>query len=286
MKLFKILLIFLILLQTTITFANEKLDKNLDKAFKKFSKDINKVIKKAEKLKAPENKESQIIDKAINELKVANEFIKETYLSGDLENTENTLDFISRSISDIQKLVPQQISSDMSNIDMTTINPEDIKKIKMITDGMKKSKNEKLIEFVDQLESLSDKGLNVYSISYNLNNLGVDTINFTDIFKATSSNRELSQKTLNSIEKNLEKAGVGSKDIKQIKDDIKKVSLPKDGASNPDDDPKVKELKNLIEKAKSDRENAEKPENKGMQQLKLQKRHKKLQKKLKRVQIQ
>ena len=231
MKLFKTLLIFLIVLQSTLTFANEKLDKKLDKAFKKFSKDINKVIKKSERLKAPENKESQIIDKAINELKVANEFIKETYLAGDLENTENTLDFISRSISDIQKLVPQQISSDMSNIDMTTINPEDIKKIKMITDGMKKSKNEKLVEFVDQLESLSDKGLNV----------GVDTINFTDILKAKSSNQELSQKTLNSIEKNLEKAGVGSKDFKQIKDDIKKVSLPKDGASNPDDDPKVKE---------------------------------------------
>ena len=65
MKLFKILFTFLIILQSTITFANEKLDKNLDKAFKKFSKDINKVIKKSEKLKAPENKESQIIDKAI-----------------------------------------------------------------------------------------------------------------------------------------------------------------------------------------------------------------------------
>ena len=77
------------------------------------------------------------------------------------------------------------------------------KKIKMITDGMKKSKNEKLVEFVDQLESLSDKGLNVYSISYNLNNLGVDTINFTDILKATSSNQELRQKTLNSIEKKI-----------------------------------------------------------------------------------
>ena len=258
MKFFKTLLTLVLVLQATITSANEKLDKNLDKAFKKFSKDINKIIKKSEKLKAPENKESQIIDKAINELKVANGFIKETYLSGDLENTENTLDFISRSISDIQKLVPQQISSDMSNIDMSTINPEDIKKIKQITDGMKKSKNEKLVEFVDQLESLSDKGLNVYSISYNLNNIGVDTINFTDILKATNSNQELSQKTLNSIEKNLEKAGVRLKDIKQIKDDIKKVSLPKDGATNPEDDPKVKELKNLIEKAKSDRENTEK----------------------------
>ena len=95
MKFFKTILTFLIVIQATITFANEKLDKKLDKAFKKFSKDINKVTKKSEKLKAPENKESQIIDKAINELKVANEFIKETYLSGDLENTENTLDFIS-----------------------------------------------------------------------------------------------------------------------------------------------------------------------------------------------
>ena len=65
MKLFKILFTFLIILQSTITFANEKLDKNLDKAFKKFSKDINKVIKKSEKLETPENKESQIIDKAI-----------------------------------------------------------------------------------------------------------------------------------------------------------------------------------------------------------------------------
>ena len=216
---------------------------------------------------------------------MANEFIKETYLSGDLENTENTLDFISRSISDIQKLVPQQISSDMSNIDMTTINPEDIKKIKIITDGMKKSKNEKLVEFVDQLESLSDKGLNVYSISYNLNNLGVDTINFTDILKATTSNPELSQKTLNSIEKNLEKAGVGSKDIKQIKDDIKKVSLPKDG-SNPEDDPKVKELKNLIEKAKGDRENAEKAREQRDAAVKAAEEAKKLQKKLKKQQIQ
>ncbi len=257
MKFFKTAITFLILLQTTTTLANEKLDRNLEKAFKKFSQDIKKVIKKTEKLKTPENKEAQIIDNAINELKIANDFIKETYLSGDFENTENTLDFVTRSISDIQKLVPQEISSDMSKIDMKSVKPDDIAKIKKITDSMKKSKNEKLLEFVGQLESLSNKGLNVYSISYNLNNLGIDTINFTDILKATSSNRELTQKTLISIEKNLEKAGVGSKDIKQIKDDIKKVSLPKDG-SNPEDDPKVKELKNLIEKAKGDRESAEK----------------------------
>ena len=46
MKLFKILLFFLILFQNSLTLANEKLDKNLEKAYKKFTKDINKIIKK------------------------------------------------------------------------------------------------------------------------------------------------------------------------------------------------------------------------------------------------
>jgi len=51
-------------------------------------------------------------------------------------------------------------------------------------------------------------------------------------------------------------------------DDIIKVSFPKDG-SNPEDDPKVKELKNLIEKAKGDRENAEKAVEGGADFLKI-----------------
>ena len=46
--------------------------------------------------------------------------------------------------------------------------------------------------------------------------------------------------------------------IGEKKDEINKISIPKDGTTNPQDDPRVKELKNLIEKAKGDRENAEK----------------------------
>ena len=65
-------------------------------------------------------------------------------------------------------------------------------------------------------------------------------------------------KTINSIEQDLKKAGFSPKDIQQVKDDINQISIPKDGTENPDDDPRVKELKDLIEKAKGDRENAEK----------------------------
>ena len=204
------------------------------------------------------SEESKIIDKAIIEIDKTKSFLNESFLSGDYKSTENTLDFITKSISDIEKLIPQEITSDMSQIDMKSIKPEDIKKIKSVTDSMKKSKNKKLAEFVEKLDSLSNQGLNVYSISYNLNNLGVDTINFTEIINSINSDPAQRLKTINSIEKDLKNAGLSVKDINKVKDEINKISIPKDGTANPQDDPRVKELKNLIEKAKGDRENAEK----------------------------
>ena len=198
MKIFKIIFI-LFCFQTSLVIADDNFEKDIEKAFKEFTKKIDKQLNKSKKLPKAETVESEIIDKAIIELEVAKDFINETYKSGDLANTENTLDFITRSISDIEKLIPQELSSDMSGIDMQSVNPDDIKKIKQVTDSMKLSKNKKLAEFVEKLDSLSNQGLNVYSISYNLNNLGVDTINFSEIINSINSDPALRQKTINSI---------------------------------------------------------------------------------------
>jgi uncharacterized coiled-coil DUF342 family protein len=258
MKIFKILIIFLFILKNSFVLADDNFEKDIEKAFKAFTKNIDKQLDKTKKLPKADTTESEIIDKAIRELEVATDFVNEIYKSGDLENTENTLDFISRSVSDIEKLIPQELSSDMSGIDMQSVNPENIKKIKQVTDDMKLSKNKKLAEFVEKLDSLSNQGLNVFSISYNLNNLGVDTINFSEIIDSINSNPALRLKTINSIEQDLKKAGLSAKDINKVKEEINKISIPKDGTTNPQDDPKVKELKNLIDKAKGDRQNAEK----------------------------
>jgi hypothetical protein len=258
MKIFKILIIFLFIFQNSFVIADDNFEKDIEKAFKRFSNEIDNQLDKTKKLPKAATRESEIIDKAIKELEVASNFVNEIYKSGDLVNTENILDFITRSISDIEKLIPQETSSDMSGIDMQSVNPDNIKKIKQVTDGMKLSKNKKLVEFVEKLDSLSKQGLNVYSISYNLNNLGVDTISFEKIINSINSDSALRLKTINSIEQNLKKAGISVKDINKVKDEINKISIPKDGTTNPQDDPKVKELKNLIEKANGDRENAEK----------------------------
>ena len=130
MKIFKILIIFLFILKNSLVVADDNFEKDIEKAFKVFTKNIDNQLDKTKKLPKADTIESEIIDKAIRELEVATDFVNEIYKSGDFLNTENTLDFISRSVSDIEKLIPQELSSDMSGIDMQSVNPEKIKKIK------------------------------------------------------------------------------------------------------------------------------------------------------------
>ena len=84
MKILKILFIFLLFFQTSLVIA----DDNFEKAFKNFTKNIDKQLDKTKKLPKADTTESEIIDKAIRELEVATDFVNEIYKSGDLENTE------------------------------------------------------------------------------------------------------------------------------------------------------------------------------------------------------
>ena len=129
MKIFKILIIFLFILKNSLVVADDNFEKDIEKAFKVFTKNIDNQLDKTKKLPKADTIESEIIDKAIRELEVATDFVNEIYKSGDFLNTENTLDFISRSVSDIEKLIPQELSSDMSGIDMQSVNPEKSKKL-------------------------------------------------------------------------------------------------------------------------------------------------------------
>jgi hypothetical protein len=243
--------------KSSFLYANEDLEKEIEKAFEKFSKEISKINNKDLSLSNTQDKEAIIIDNALKEIDKALDFVDDFYESGDLENTENTLDFITRSISDIEKLIPQEISSDMSQIDMKSVKPEKIKKIKFVTDSMKKSKNKKLNEFVLKLDSLSNSGLNVYSISYNLNEIGIETLSYEEISNALNSDPSSRSKTFKIIEQDLKKSGLSAKEIQKVKDKVNKVSISKEEIKNADDDPRVNELKNLIEKANNDREKTE-----------------------------
>jgi hypothetical protein len=257
-KYFKILIFILFVFHTSIN-ADDKFDAEVEKAYQEFSENLQNEIGKIKNFPKADTKEAQIIDKAVIELSKAIESIDEILISKDYENTEYALDFVSRSISDIQKLIPQEISSDMSKINIESLKADDLNQIKSVSSAIKNSKNEKLLEFSKTLDSLSAKGLDVYSITYNLNNMGVSTTSLKEIVNSANSDKKFQNKIISAIEQDLKKAGVSSKDIEKVKDNIniEIASIQKNGA-NLNNNSRNNELNDLISKAKDERQNAEK----------------------------
>ena len=257
-KYYKILIFILFVFHTSIN-ADDKFDAEVEKAYQEFSENLQNEMGKIKNFPKADTKEAQIIDKAVIELSKVIESIDENLISKDYENTEYALDFVSRSISDIQKLIPQEISSDMSKINIESLKADDLNQIKSVSSAIKKSKNEKLLEFSKTLDSLSGKGLDVYSITYNLNNMGVSTTSLKEIVNSANSDKKFQNKIISAIEQDLKKAGVSSKDIEKVKNNIniEIASIQKNGA-NLNNNSRNKELNDLISKVKDERQNAEK----------------------------
>ncbi len=122
------------------------------------------------------NEQSKIIDEAIKEIDKATEYVQEAINSNNAEDAIKTLEFIERSLSDVEKIIPQEFGSDMSNIDTSSIPKEDMATITEITEQMNVAKEKKQTDFMSDLMDLNLKGINTVSISENLDGLGVNTI--------------------------------------------------------------------------------------------------------------
>ena len=120
--------------------------------------------------------QSKIIDEAIKEIDKATEYVQEAIDNDNAEDAIKTLEFIEKSLSDVEKIIPVEFSSDMTNVDTSTISKEDMDLITDMTTQMGVAKDEKDNEFMSDLMGLNLKGIDTVSISENLNGLGVKTI--------------------------------------------------------------------------------------------------------------
>ena len=120
--------------------------------------------------------QSKIIDEAIKEIDKATEYVQNAIDSDNAEDAIKTLEFIERSLADVQKIIPQEFGSDMSNIDPASFAEEDMKVVTEVTKQMNVAKEEKQNQFMSDLVDLNLKGIDTVSISENLNGLGIDTI--------------------------------------------------------------------------------------------------------------
>ena len=85
------------------------------------------------------------------------------------EDAIKTLEFIEKSLTDVESIIPQEFSSDMSKIDTSVISKEDMETVNELTAQMKTAKEIKQKEFKSDLIEINVTNLaGVPSIIYGL----------------------------------------------------------------------------------------------------------------------
>ena len=190
--------LMILFLMSNLTYANDA-----EKEYKKFIKETNKIRKQLDKLPTDTSDELTVINEAIKELDQAFDFANENFKENKIEITKMTLDYIDKSLADISKLAPKEFSNDLSVIDMKSLPKENFQEIMETSKQMKIIKNEKITSLVENMTIVEKEGLNLFEVSKNLNELGVNTLNFEDIAKVVSENSSLKEDVLNASKKGI-----------------------------------------------------------------------------------
>ena len=141
-----------------------------------FTDAINEVREEFNNISEASTEQSKIIDEAMKQIDKATEYVQEAINQNNAEDAIKTLEFIEKSLSDVESIIPQEFGSDMSQIDASVIPKEDMDVVNEVTAQMKTVKEEKLKDFMSDLVDLNQKGIDTVTISENLNSLGIETI--------------------------------------------------------------------------------------------------------------
>ncbi len=141
-----------------------------------FNDAISEAREEFDKVSTASTEQSKIIDEAFKEIDKATAIAQEAINNDNTEDALKTLEFVERSLADVESIIPQEFSSDMSKIDTSAISKEDMDTVNELTAQMKSSKAVKEKEFKSNLIEINLKGIDTVSISEKLNELGVNTI--------------------------------------------------------------------------------------------------------------
>jgi len=180
-----------------------KSDDDLEKSYKNFVKETNKIRSQLDSLPASTSKQAMAIDKAIKEMDRAVEFAQETFKTDDFNITEKTLNFVDRSLTDINNSVPKEFVNDLTAVDMGKLKDKELKEVYQVSIEMKNNKKEKLTSLVKDMTEVDKKGLNLFEVSKNINDIGLKTINVQDIAKTIVENPTIKSEVLESAEKGI-----------------------------------------------------------------------------------
>lgn len=178
-------------------------DNDLEKSYKKFVKETNKIRKQLSSLPSGDSKQSKIFDDAIKEIDQVTEFAQENFNPNNFEITEKTLNYLDKSLSDINNSLPKRISNDLSVVDMNNLKDKELEQIFQTSEAIKVTKKEKLTSLVKDMTIIEKKGLNLFVVSKNINDLGLKTVSFEDIAKTLVNEPSLKSEVLDATKKGI-----------------------------------------------------------------------------------
>jgi len=180
-----------------------KSDEDLEKNYNDFVKETRSIRSQLNSLPASNSVEVSVIDSAIKEMDRAVEFAQENFKTNDFEITEKTLNFVDKSLADINNSVPKEFINDLTVVDMSKLKDKELKEVYQVSIEMKNNKKEKLTSLVKDMTEVDKKGLNLFEVSKNINDIGVKTINVQDIAKTIVENPTIKSEVLESAEKGI-----------------------------------------------------------------------------------
>ena len=196
---------FILLLATSIFLLSSlvKSDDDIEKSYKNFVKETNKIRSQLDSLPTSASNQVLAIDEALKEMDRAVEFAQENFKTNDFEITEKTLNFVDKSLNDINNSLPKEFTNDLTVVDMSKLKDKEIKEVYQVSLEMKNNKKEKLTSLVKDMTEVDKKGLNLFEISNNINDLGVKTLSIQDIAKTVVENPTIKSEVLGSVEKSI-----------------------------------------------------------------------------------
>ena len=168
-KFFIIIIGFFLILQSSLN-ANE---------FQEIFDSISEVQEKYNELDKSDILKEQKIDLAILEANKITDIVKSSLNENDEEKALKVIDFLERSLNSVSSTIPQEITSDMKNIDMSKFAKEKLDIVNSITENMKNTKASKFNETVTNLFELQEQGVNLIEINTNLDELGFEVVKLT-----------------------------------------------------------------------------------------------------------
>ena len=141
-----------------------------------FTDAINEAREEFNNISEATTEQSKIIDDAFKEIDKATEYVQDAIENDNIEDAIKTLEFMEKSLNDVESIIPKEFSSDMSNIDTSGISKEDMNDINELTAQMNVASEKNKNEFMADLVDLNLKGIDTVSISENLNGMGIKTI--------------------------------------------------------------------------------------------------------------